>query len=140
MQEKNEIKAGNFDDKLMLKKKEKQYELFQKYFEHDNGITSNLINLKKEKQNFDQTFLKNPNLDKIKNTPIFYLCEILKEMNLKELDSLEGFSTLLEKKNEINRLIDNFSNPEKNYEGIKSSIKDDLKKIYEKIESKIIAD
>ena len=140
MQEKNEIKAGNFDDKLMLKKKEKQYELFQKYFEHDNGITSNLINLKKEKQNFDQTFLANPNLDKIKNTPIFYLCEILKEMNLKELDSLEGFSTLLEKKNEINRLIDNFSNPEKNYEGIKSSIKDDLKKIYEKIESKIIAD
>ena len=87
MQEKNEIKEENFDDKLMLKKKAKQKELLQKYFEYDNGIISNLTNLKKEKQNFDKTFLENPNLDKIKNTPIFYLCEILKEMNLKELDS-----------------------------------------------------
>ena len=36
MQEKNEIKEENFDDKLMLKKKAKQKELLQKYFEHDN--------------------------------------------------------------------------------------------------------
>ena len=137
MQEKNEIKTGNFDDKLMLKKKAKQKELLQKYFEHDNGITSNLTNLKKEKQNFDKTFLENPNLDKIKNTPIFYLSEILKEMNLKELENLESCPTLFEKKSEINKLIWKFLNPIKNFKDIKNNI---LNKIYERIESKIIDD
>ena len=111
MQEKNEIKEENFDAKLMLKKKEKQKELLQKYFEHDNDITLNLINLKKEKHNFDKTFLENPNLDKIKNTPIFYLCEIMKEINQKELESLDSFSTLFEQKNELNKLIELFLNP-----------------------------
>ena len=137
MQEKNEIKEENFDDKLMLKKKEKQKELLQKYFEYDNGIISNLTNLKKEKQNFDKTFLENPNLDKIKNTPIFYLSEILKEMNLKELENLESCPTLFEKKNEINKLIWKFLNPIKNFKDIKNNI---LNKIYERIESKIIDD
>ena len=137
MQEKNEIKEENFDDKLMLKKKEKQKELLQKYFEYDNGIISNLTNLKKEKQNFDKTFLENPNLDKIKNTPIFYLSEILKEMNLKELENLESCPTLFEKKSEINKLIWKFLNPIKNFKDIKNNI---LNKIYERIESKIIDD
>ena len=137
MQEKNEIKEENFDDKLMLKKKEKQKELLQKYFEYDNGIISNLTNLKKEKQNFDKTFLENPNLDKIKNTPIFYLSEILKEMNLKELENLESCPTLFEKKSEINKLIWKFLNPIKNFKDIKNNI---LNKIYERIEYKIIDD
>ncbi len=136
MQEKNEIKEENFDDKLMLKKKEKQKELLQKYFEYDNGIISNLTNLKKEKQNFDKTFLENPNLDKIKNTPIFYLSEILKEINLKELENLESCPTLFEKKNEINKLIWKFLNPIKNFKDIKNNIN----KIYERIEYKIIDD
>ena len=137
MQEKNEIKEENFDAKLMLKKKEKQKELLQKYFEHDNDITLNLINLKKEKHNFGQTFLENPNLDKIKNTPIFYLSEILKEMNLKELENLESCPTLFEKKSEINKLIWKFLNPIKNFKDIKNNI---LNKIYERIEFKIIDD
>ena len=139
MQEKNEIKEENFDDKLMLKKKAKQKELLQKYFEHDNGITSNLTNLKKEKQNFDKTFLENPNLDKIKNTPIFYLSEILKEMNQKELESFDSLSTLLEKKEEINRLIELFLYPIKNLEHIQNNI-NNLNKIYEGIASNIIDD
>ena len=136
MKEKNEIKEENFDDKLMLTKKEKQKELLQKYFEYDNGIISNLTNLKKEKQNFDKTFLENPNLDKIKNTPIFYLSEILKEINLKELENLESCPTLFEKKSEINKLIWKFLNPIKNFKDIKNNIN----KIYERIESKIIDD
>ena len=139
MQEKNEIKEENFDDKLMLKKKAKQKELLQKYFEHDNGITFNLTNLKKEKQNFDKTFLENPNLDKIKNTPIFYISEILKEMNQKELESFDSLSTLLEKKEEINRLIELFLYPIKNLEHIQNNI-NNLNKIYEGIASNIIDD
>ena len=139
MQEKNEIKEENFDDKLMLKKKEKQKELLQKYFEYDNGITFNLTNLKKEKQNFDKTFLENPNLDKIKNTPIFYISEILKEMNQKELESFDSLSTLLEKKEEINRLIELFLYPIKNLEHIQNNI-NNLNKIYEGIASNIIDD
>ena len=137
MQEKNEIKAENFDDKLMLKEKEKQYELFPKYFEYDNKIMLTLTNLREENNKFYRTYLENPNLDKIKNTPIFYLCEILNEMNLKELESSDSLSTLFEKKSEINKLMEKFSNPEKNYKIIKSSI-ENLKKIYERIEGKIV--
>ena len=137
MQEKNEIKAENFDDKLMLKEKEKQYELFPKYFEDDNKIMLTLTNLREENNKFYRTYLENPNLDKIKNTPIFYLCEILNEMNLKELESSDSLFTLFEKKSEINKLMEKFSNPEKNYKIIKSSI-EKLKKIYERIEGKII--
>ena len=123
MQEKNEIKAENFDDKLMLQEKEKQYELFPKYFEDDNKIMLTLTNLREENNKFYRTYLENPNLDKIKNTPIFYLCEILNEMNLKELESSDSLSTLFEKKSEINKLMEKFSNPEKNYKIIKNSIK-----------------
>ena len=46
MQEKNEIKQENFDLELMLNQIEKQKEILKKYFEHDNDIILNLINLK----------------------------------------------------------------------------------------------
>ena len=139
MQEKNEIKQENFDLELMLNQIEKQKELLKKYFEHDNDIILNLINLKEKNYNFDQTFLENPNLDKIKNTPIFYLCEIMKEINQKELESLDSFSTLFEQKNELNKLIELFLNPIKKRSYIQHNIKL-LNKIYERIGFIIIDD
>lgn len=139
MQERNEIREENL---LLLKKKEKQKELLQKYFEHDkhdNDIIRNLINLKEEKYNFDKTFLEDPNLDKIKSPPIFYLCEIMKEMNQNELESFESFSTIFEQKNELNRLIEVFLNPLKKRTYIQDNIKI-LNIIYERIEFNIIDD
>ena len=140
MQEKNEIKQENFDLELMLNQIEKQKELLKKYFEHDNDIILNLINLKEKNYNFDQTFLDNPNVDKIKNTPIFYLCEILKEINQKESESLDIFSTLFEKKNELNKLIELFFHPIKNQVYIQDIIDNNLNKIYARIESRITDD
>ena len=60
-------------------------------------------------------------------------------MNLKELESFDSLSTLLEKKEEINRLIELFLYPIKNLEHIQNNI-NNLNKIYEGIASNIIDD
>ena len=110
MQDKNKIKVDKFlsppsNPLLKLNKKEFQYYILKQFLAYNNKNIETLSSLLIEKKKFANEFLTGKDMDKIKTTPIFYLCEILKAMNQTEIQKLMEY---LGNRNKIDNTIDKF--------------------------------
>ena len=110
MQDKNKIKVDEFlsppsNPLLKLNKKEFQYYILEQFLAYNNKNIDTLSTLLIEKKKFANEFLTGKDMDKIKTTPIFYLCEIQKEMNQTEIQKLMEY---LGNRNKIDNEIDKF--------------------------------
>ena len=108
--EKNEnifsIYSKDFSE--LLEEKDMQVGLLDSYYKVDKYNLDTIVDLREKMKKFNDNFLVDPNLSKIKNTPIFKLCEILKEINSSELKYFEILFNYFCEKSDIIYTLEKF--------------------------------
>ena len=161
MEDKNQIKeinqgkekkAEEIDQKLfsnyskefseLLKEKNLQFKLLKHFYELDNFKLEKLIEAKNKMEELERdTTLDMEEITKIKDTPIFRLYIILKEINKIELNHLQKYNDYLALKRtyliSIGCFIQDYMHLDNYYKGI-GPLKERLNERYRKIEIKSI--